>query len=277
MSNINRFIRNAGTALVLAGAAFWSTGAQSQVLALSMDRNSGAIISPAHSVSDDAGIAAETPARLRRQVVDYPTSEPPGTVIVDTPNTYLYFVLGGGKAVRYGIGVGREGFTWSGVKSIERMSEWPDWFPPADMLHRQPYLPRFMAGGPGNPLGARAMYHQGRRAADGAGSHRASPAAHLAGNARDIWPLPCVEPLGDALSSSTIDKRGGRYDQEDCSCCRRGGLRRRHRHSRARARSRGCGTRLAGSRSKRSGCADQHAGGRKCGECRRHQHKCKRM
>jgi lipoprotein-anchoring transpeptidase ErfK/SrfK len=158
MSNINRFIRNAGTALVLAGAAFWSTGAQSQVLALSMDRNSGAIISPAHSVSDDAGIAAETPARLRRQVVDYPTSEPPGTVIVDTPNTYLYFVLGGGKAVRYGIGVGREGFTWSGVKSIERMSEWPDWFPPADMLHRQPYLPRFMAGGPGNPLGARAMY-----------------------------------------------------------------------------------------------------------------------
>ena len=98
------------------------------------------------------------PARLRRQMVDYQTAEPPGTVIVDTPNTYLYFVLGGGKAVRYGIGVGREGFTWSGVKSIERMSEWPDWIPPTDMLHRQPYLPRFMAGGPGNPLGARAMY-----------------------------------------------------------------------------------------------------------------------
>jgi len=109
-------------------------------------------------MSDDAGVGDETPARLRRQVVNYPTAEPSGTVIVDTPNTYLYFVLGGGKAVRYGIGVGREGFTWSGVKSIERMSEWPDWFPPADMLHRQPYLPRFMAGGPGNPLGARAMY-----------------------------------------------------------------------------------------------------------------------
>ncbi len=161
MSNINRLIRNAGTALVLAGAALWTTTAQSQVLALSMDRNSGSIASPALGVSDDAGIAAETPARLRRQVVDYQTPEPAGTVIVDTPNTYLYFVLGGGKAVRYGIGVGREGFTWSGVKSIERMSEWPDWFPPADMLHRQPYLPRFMAGGPGNPLGARAMYLAG--------------------------------------------------------------------------------------------------------------------
>jgi lipoprotein-anchoring transpeptidase ErfK/SrfK len=160
MSNINRLIRNVGTALVLAGAALWTTTAQSQVLALSMDRNSGStsIVLPAHSMSDDAGIGDETPARLRRQVVNYPTAEPSGTVIVDTPNTYLYFVLGGGKAVRYGIGVGREGFTWSGVKSIERMSEWPDWFPPADMLHRQPYLPRFMAGGPGNPLGARAMY-----------------------------------------------------------------------------------------------------------------------
>jgi lipoprotein-anchoring transpeptidase ErfK/SrfK len=161
MSNINRLIRNAGTALVLAGVALWTTTVQSRVLALSMDRNSGAIASPALGVSDDAGIAAETPARLRRQVVDYRTPEPPGTVIVDTPNTYLYFVLGGGKAVRYGIGVGREGFTWSGVKSIERMSEWPDWFPPADMLNRQPYLPRFMAGGPGNPLGARAMYLAG--------------------------------------------------------------------------------------------------------------------
>jgi lipoprotein-anchoring transpeptidase ErfK/SrfK len=70
-------------------------------------------------------------------------------------------VLGGGKAIRYGIGVGRDGFTWSGAKTIERKSEWPDWLPPADMLQRQPYLPRFMAGGPGNPLGARAMYLSG--------------------------------------------------------------------------------------------------------------------
>jgi lipoprotein-anchoring transpeptidase ErfK/SrfK len=102
--------------------------------------------------------AVEMPARFKRQVVAYSGSEAPGTVIVDTPNTYLYFVLGGGRAIRYGIGVGREGFTWSGVQQISKKSEWPDWHPPADMLARQPYLPRFMAGGPGNPLGARAMY-----------------------------------------------------------------------------------------------------------------------
>jgi lipoprotein-anchoring transpeptidase ErfK/SrfK len=98
------------------------------------------------------------PARLQRQVVDYPTREAPGTIIVDTPHTYLYYILGSGKAMRYGIGVGREGFTWSGVKSITRKAEWPDWFPPKEMIGRQPYLPRVMAGGPGNPLGARALY-----------------------------------------------------------------------------------------------------------------------
>jgi lipoprotein-anchoring transpeptidase ErfK/SrfK len=94
----------------------------------------------------------------QRQIVDYRTTEAPGTVIVDTPNTYLYYVLGNGKALRYGIGVGREGFTWSGVRNVVRKAEWPDWYPPAAMLHRQPYLPRMTAGGPGNPLGARAMY-----------------------------------------------------------------------------------------------------------------------
>jgi len=98
---------------------------------------------------------------LRRQTVNYPTSEAPGTIIVDTPHTYLYFVLGGGKAIRYGIGVGREGFTWSGVKTVERKAEWPDWTPPPEMIQRQPYLPRFVAGGPTNPLGARAMYLSG--------------------------------------------------------------------------------------------------------------------
>ncbi|MFA6267624.1 MAG: L,D-transpeptidase [Pseudolabrys sp.] len=101
---------------------------------------------------------AQLDPRLQRQVVDYPSREAPGTVIVDTPNTYLYYVLGNGKALRYGIGVGREGFTWSGVKTVERKAEWPDWRPPAEMIARQPYLPRFTAGGPGNPLGARAMY-----------------------------------------------------------------------------------------------------------------------
>jgi lipoprotein-anchoring transpeptidase ErfK/SrfK len=102
--------------------------------------------------------AGEIPAHLRRQMVAYQTHEAPGSIIIDTPNTQLYYVLGGGRAIRYGIGVGREGFTWSGVQTIARKSEWPDWIPPAEMIGRQPYLPRFMAGGPGNPLGARALY-----------------------------------------------------------------------------------------------------------------------
>ena len=96
--------------------------------------------------------------QFRRQVVDYNTIEPAGTIIIDTPHTYLYLTLGGGKAMRYGIGVGREGFTWTGTERISRMKEWPDWFPPKEMIERQPYLPRFMAGGDTNPLGARAMY-----------------------------------------------------------------------------------------------------------------------
>jgi len=101
---------------------------------------------------------AELPPRFHRTLVDYPTLEPAGTIIIDTPNTYLYLAIGHGKAIRYGIGVGREGFTWSGTERISRMKEWPDWLPPKQMIQRQPYLPRFMAGGETNPLGARAMY-----------------------------------------------------------------------------------------------------------------------
>jgi lipoprotein-anchoring transpeptidase ErfK/SrfK len=108
--------------------------------------------------SEDQGVTTELPARLRRQIVSYATREAPGTIVIDTPNTYLYFVMGGGQAIRYGIGVGRDGFTWSGVQSISKKAEWPDWTPPPEMIARQPYLPRQMAGGPGNPLGARAMY-----------------------------------------------------------------------------------------------------------------------
>jgi len=98
------------------------------------------------------------PPNLRRQEVSLVTKEPAGTIIVDTPNTYLYYVLGSNRAVRYGVRVGRDGFTWTGVQKISRKAEWPDWHPPTEMIERQPYLPRFMAGGPGNPLGARAMY-----------------------------------------------------------------------------------------------------------------------
>jgi lipoprotein-anchoring transpeptidase ErfK/SrfK len=98
------------------------------------------------------------PPNLRRQEVNFVTKEPPGTLVVDTPNTYLYYILGNNRAVRYGVRVGRDGFTWTGVQKISRKAEWPDWHPPTEMIERQPYLPRFMAGGPGNPLGARAMY-----------------------------------------------------------------------------------------------------------------------
>ncbi|WP_027553928.1 L,D-transpeptidase [Bradyrhizobium sp. Cp5.3] len=106
------------------------------------------------AVDEDAAL----PERLRKQIVSFDRSEPAGTIVIDTGNTYLYYVLGNGRAIRYGVGVGRDGFTWSGVQSVARKAEWPDWHPPAEMIARQPYLPRFVAGGPGNPLGARAMY-----------------------------------------------------------------------------------------------------------------------
>jgi lipoprotein-anchoring transpeptidase ErfK/SrfK len=96
--------------------------------------------------------------QFRRTEVSYQTKEPAGSIIVDTPNTYLYLVLGNGRAMRYGIGVGREGFTWAGTERVSRAVEWPDWHPPPEMIERQPYLPRFMAGGETNPLGARALY-----------------------------------------------------------------------------------------------------------------------
>ena len=101
---------------------------------------------------------AELPPQFKRQLVTFQSAEPAGTIVIDTANTHLYLVLGNGQAMRYGIGVGREGFTWAGAERVSKMSEWPDWHPPAEMIERQPYLPRFMAGGEGNPLGARALY-----------------------------------------------------------------------------------------------------------------------
>jgi lipoprotein-anchoring transpeptidase ErfK/SrfK len=122
-------------------------------------RNGSATASPElQSAPDDESEHPQLPARLQRQIVRFPSHESPGTLIIDTANTFLYYILGNGKAIRYGIGVGREGFTWSGVKSVVRKAEWPDWYPPAQMILRQPYLPRMVAGGPGNPLGARAIY-----------------------------------------------------------------------------------------------------------------------
>jgi lipoprotein-anchoring transpeptidase ErfK/SrfK len=109
-------------------------------------------------VRAETGPTKEVPPQFRRTLIDYYTTEPRGTIVIDTLNTYLYLVLGDGRALRYGIGVGREGFTWSGIERVSRQAEWPDWNPPEQMIERQPYLPRFMAGGEGNPLGARALY-----------------------------------------------------------------------------------------------------------------------
>ena len=118
-------------------------------------RNPGMIFD---NVVRDQGSDPGLPTHLRRQVVAFSGSEAPGTILIDTANTYLYYVLGGGRAIRYAIGVGRDGFTWSGVQRVSRMAEWPDWIPPPEMIKRQQYLPRWVAGGPGNPLGARAIY-----------------------------------------------------------------------------------------------------------------------
>jgi lipoprotein-anchoring transpeptidase ErfK/SrfK len=144
------------------GAEMKNIARSGLLLALTLAFCGTALAGPARlsvpAMMDSAALAADVPANLQRQLVSYLTPEAPGTIVVDTSNTYLYLVLNGGTAIRYGIGVGREGFTWSGVETISKKSEWPDWTPPAEMIVRQPYLPRFMAGGVGNPLGARAMY-----------------------------------------------------------------------------------------------------------------------
>jgi len=123
-------------------------------------------IAPSHAqkpdVGDQPGLIADDSVELdpqfKRTAVLYRTSEAPGTIIISTKDRHLYLVQGGGRALRYGIGVGRDGFQWQGLLNITRKAEWPDWTPPPEMIARQPYLPRFMAGGPGNPMGARAMY-----------------------------------------------------------------------------------------------------------------------
>jgi len=113
-------------------------------------------------VGDQPGLLPDDSVELdpeyQKQVVYYRTTEAPGTIIISTTERHLYLIQPGGRAIRYGIGVGRDGFQWQGLLNITKKAEWPDWTPPPEMIARQPYLPRFMAGGPGNPLGARAMY-----------------------------------------------------------------------------------------------------------------------
>jgi lipoprotein-anchoring transpeptidase ErfK/SrfK len=161
---------------------------------------------------EDAAPPYQLPPRLRRQVVNYATREAPGTIVIDTPNTYLYYVLGGGQAIRYGIGVGRQGFTWSGVQTISKKAEWPDWFPPPEMIARQPYLPRQMAGGPGNPLGARAMFlgHteyriHGTNAPETIGTHVSSGCIRLTNE--DVTDLYSRVSLGAKVIVLPMDRR----------------------------------------------------------------------
>jgi lipoprotein-anchoring transpeptidase ErfK/SrfK len=110
---------------------------------------------PGHEPTAEEG---ELPDVYQRQEVFFRTNEPAGTLIIRTSDRFLYLILGPNRALRYAIGVGRQGFQWAGLERISRKQEWPDWRPPPEMIERQPYLPRFMAGGPGNPLGARALY-----------------------------------------------------------------------------------------------------------------------
>jgi lipoprotein-anchoring transpeptidase ErfK/SrfK len=154
-------VRHLPLAVLIAGLAA-ITPAQSQTFSLvpnlfQQDEQQTLSYAPEDEVVQEEQ-PFEMPAHLKRQVVNYQTKEAPGTIIIDTANTYLYLVMGDGRAMRYGIGVGREGFTWNGTQKIAEKKEWPDWRPPAEMISRQPYLPRFVAGGTHNPLGARALY-----------------------------------------------------------------------------------------------------------------------
>jgi lipoprotein-anchoring transpeptidase ErfK/SrfK len=159
MSKPNTLIRYSLAALISCAAVLshWPADAQDMFTEILTIMRPPVPSEPAPQITVE-NESARLPAHLQKQVVDYPTREAADTIIVDTPHTFLYYVLGNGKAIRYGIGVGREGFTWSGVRRVERKTEWPDWYPPVEMVARQPYLPRMVAGGPGNPLGARALY-----------------------------------------------------------------------------------------------------------------------
>jgi lipoprotein-anchoring transpeptidase ErfK/SrfK len=169
-ATVRRSSRHAPKTLVFAGAllasAIFSGEVSAQTLSYASTPESAfpsadVMVTPDQPALNDSADGtgdAALPERYQRRIVAINSREAPGTIIIDTGNTALYLVLGQGRAIRYGVGVGREGFTWAGTQTITRKAEWPDWHPPAEMIARQPYLPRFMAGGPGNPLGARAMY-----------------------------------------------------------------------------------------------------------------------
>ena len=227
MLNLNAFIANsrrvvAFGALAIGSVAFsGSAGAAQPAQLFPFFLAPPNQVAPEPSVgaapSEDEGSVFELPARLRRQVVSYATREAPGTVIIDTPNTYLYYVLGHGQALRYGIGVGRDGFTWAGVQSVTKKAEWPDWTPPPEMIARQPYLPRHMAGGPGNPLGARAMYLggtvyriHGTNAPETIGTHVSSGCIRLTND--DVSDLYSRVNVGTKVIVLPMDRRADLAD-----------------------------------------------------------------
>src|SRR3954464_12827104 len=141
-----RVFRAAAIAAPLASTTFVTSASANQFFLFRLFQPNEPQVEPARP-----GPGYAMPAHLKRQIINYSTAEAPGTIIVDTPNTYLYLVLSNGQALRYGIGVGRDGFTWSGVHRVSQKREWPDWTPPAEMLRRRPDLPHFMKGGPDNP------------------------------------------------------------------------------------------------------------------------------
>ncbi len=155
MNRTRRAARTASFLIAAALAAAWPAPARAQVSRATPPETMQIDEQPGY----EPGAEDErTPAAYQRQLVFFRTAEAPGTIIVHTSERFLYVVQGNNRALRYGIGVGRDGFQWQGLVKISRKAEWPDWTPPPEMISRQPYLPRFMAGGPGNPMGARALY-----------------------------------------------------------------------------------------------------------------------
>ncbi|RBP17680.1 lipoprotein-anchoring transpeptidase ErfK/SrfK [Roseiarcus fermentans] len=149
--NVRMAFLTRAAAVAIAAAAAFLPGAVA--MAEQVDMNVGE--QPGHVPTPEEN---QLSGAFERQEVFFRTTEAPGTIIIDSKNRFLYLVQPDNRALRYGIGVGRDGFQWQGVEKISRKQEWPDWRPPPEMIERQPYLPRFMAGGPGNPLGPRAMY-----------------------------------------------------------------------------------------------------------------------
>jgi lipoprotein-anchoring transpeptidase ErfK/SrfK len=155
--NPSSFIRRLSLVAVAGFASLFATSAAlAQAAPAAAMRETMAIGDEPGRVSTEEVIIRE--GAFARQLVYFRSTEPAGTLVIHTSERFLYLVLGNNRALRYGIGVGREGFTWSGLVRVSRKAEWPDWTPPPEMIQRQPYLPRFMAGGPGNPMGSRALY-----------------------------------------------------------------------------------------------------------------------